>query len=495
MSDLATILGAPVAWRKASADAHLKLFLDDLQANILKTHGRHHAAHIFLQFSGVVREQITGVLNSLGEVCTSAYEQLRRNKKLPPFLDGGPVRCLFLSSSGYELLGQTIEKPAGNAFNLGMAARQGTLDDPEQGKWDQNWSGARPDALFLIADADSNVVDEEVATITDWLQQVGVTVMSVERGLQQTRNFQPGTPQAVEHFGYVDGRSQPLFLQEDIDSEAKGGWDPVFKPSQFIVKDPNGAHPVSAGSFFVFRKLEQNVRGFNAAEDTLGRKIFGIPDNAPETPEIREKLDRAGAMVVGRFEDGTPLVNSDKGLAADPPNNFDYSGDPDASKCPFHAHIRKVNPRGDIERQTGIQDPATGRTPIMARRGITYGPLRPHNADLSEFADSGNEPEKDVGLLFMAYMADIEGQFEFTQQSWADSGKFAGNLNKTVVRPLTGIDPIIGQSSSKADRDYTWDDGWTPGGVSRKIGFTQFVTMKGGEYFFAPSLTFLRTVR
>lgn len=484
MTTLATVLDTPITWTKSSTDAELKLFLDDLQANILKGHGRHHAAHIFMSFAGMNAQETAEVVRALGESCTSAYEQLRKNKRLPPHLDGGPVRCLFVSASGYTALGATVETPAGEAYRAGMPKRRDTLNDPERGTWDPHWTYAQPDAMFLIADANSHAVDRDMHAVIHYLKASKVTVLAVETGLQQTRDFQPGVPQGVEHFGYVDGRSQPLFLQEDITAEPKGGWDPAFKPSQFIVADPNGRGPLSAGSYFVFRKLEQNARGFNAAEDALGKTLFGPGAS-------QDELDRAGAMVVGRFEDGTPLTLSPTALKAAPPNNFDYSADADAARCPFQAHIRKVNPRGDIERITGTEDAQPGRRPIMARRGITYGALRPHNADRSEFADAGHEPEKEIGLLFMAYMASIENQFEFTQQSWANNDKFVANIGAKTF-PQVGIDPIIGQMGATSDptsRDYTW-----PATPPKKAGFAQFVTLKGGDYFFAPSLSFLRSV-
>jgi Dyp-type peroxidase family len=369
-----------------------------------------------------------------------------------------------------------------------MDRRGNILGDPPRATWNPvGWQGPRPDALFLLADADPDAVEADLEAAEGWLNGTGVRILVVERGLQQTRNFRANTPEGVEHFGYVDGRSQPLFLTEDIVLEDKTLWDPVFKPSQFIVADPNGRSSLSAGSYFVFRKLEQNVRGFNAAEDALGKSIFG-------NGATQDQLDRAGAMVVGRFEDGTPLVLSANGLAAPVTNDFTYAVDPDGAKCPFHAHIRKVNPRGDIERITGTADTAPGRVRIMARRGITYGELRPHNADGSEFDDAGHEPEKDVGLLFMAYMASIEDQFEFTQQSWADNPGFVANINPAKPHPETGIDPIIGQSATAADRDHTYLDGWTAGAQPKTLNFAQFVTMQGGEYFFAPSLQFLRSV-
>jgi hypothetical protein len=68
------------------------------------------------------------------------------------------------------------------------------------------------------------------------------------------------------------------------------------------------------------------------------------------------------------------------------------------------------------------------------------------------------------------------------------------NIVASQMRPSTGIDPIIGQTADAASHEHTWLDGHTPGTQPQKIGFDPFVTMKGGEYFFAPSLTFLRGV-
>lgn len=488
MTSLATMLGAPITWSNAAVDPEVKVFLDDLQANILKGHGRQHSGHIFLSFAGMLAEDVAKLIRSLGQHCTSAYEQLRTNRKNPPYIDGGSVRCMFLSASGYNALGTSITMPAGNAFQSGLSTRNAILGDPPKEAWNPDgWRGLKPDALILLADSDEIAVENDLEQIEGWLNGTGAKILVVERGLQQTRNFKPNVPEGVEHFGYVDGRSQPLCLTEDIAIEPKTAWDPVFKPSQFIVADPNGRTNLSSGSYFVFRKLEQNARGFNAAENALGKAYFGAG-------ATQDQLDRAGAMVVGRFEDGTPLVLFDAGTKASPANDFTFASDPDGTKCPFHSHIRKVNPRGDIERITGSEDTSPGRVRIMARRGITYGALRPHNANKSEFADSGHEPEKDIGLLFMAYMASIEEQFEFTQKSWANNPGFVGNINPSKSNPKTGIDSIIGQSAADTDRQHTYLDGWTPGAPSKVLSFAQFVTMQGGEYFFAPSISFLRSV-
>lgn len=148
--------------------------------------------------------------------------------------------------------------------------------------------------------------------------------------------------QAIEHFGFRDGISQPLFLKEDIERVAKeqgtDKWNPTAPLELVLVKDPLGEGDHSFGSYCVYRKLEQDVRGFKEAERELARKLGLSGKNA----------ERAGALAVGRFRDGTPVTLSPTEQNPEPvSNNFNYDEDQEGTKCPFHAHIRKTNPRGD----------------------------------------------------------------------------------------------------------------------------------------------------
>jgi deferrochelatase/peroxidase EfeB len=189
-----------------------------------------------------------------------------------------------------------------------------------------------------------------------------VKVLGIEKGLAMRNANGDG----IEHFGYVDGRSQPLLLQEDIKAEKETTdgisiWDPTFPLKQVLVPCPGGASANSFGSYFVFRKLEQNVKDFKAKEDKIAEDL-GL-----------ENKELAGAMIVGRFEDGTPVVlQKNDGMHNPVPNNFDYRDDALAMKCPFHSHIRKTNPRSESV-GTFANNLEEERSHIMARRGITYG--------------------------------------------------------------------------------------------------------------------------
>lgn len=60
-------------------------------------------------------------------------------------------------------------------------------------------------------------------------------------------------------------------------------------------------------------------------------------------------------------------------------------------------------------------------------------------------------------------------------------------------KPHAGKDPVIGQSPNGSFPHLRFPNGSAEGG-SKPFEFHSYVTMKGGEYFFAPSITFLRNL-
>lgn len=444
-----------------------KAHLDDLQGNILKGHGRDHSAHVFLKFTkGKAADVKAWIRNSLKPRLTSALKQLADTEEFKKSgKDGGIFRAFFLTASGYAYLGKDPTK-LDSTFQKGIKASVAKLNDPDVSQWDVGFQD-EIHAMVLIADV-------EQANVRFLAKELAIEVAPfaeiahVEFGDQRKNERGNG----IEHFGYVDGRSQPLMLASDVNDESDGTtlWNPKAGPAQVLVPDPFGASGAS-GSYFVFRKLEQRVKAFKTREQDLATAM-GLVGDAREL---------AGAMVVGRFEDGTPVVLSDEPMIEvsdapnghSVPNNFDYRDDLDGNKCPFHAHIRKSNPRG-----TGPGGLADENSRRMARRGITYGKRKDDGSDIENMPDGG------VGLLFMAYQTDIAKQFEFIQQRWVNDPDFPQN------RGGTGIDPVIGQASGSAPA--MWPKVWNgPSADKIPFDFSGFVTMKGGEYFFAPSLSAL----
>ncbi|MBL4905518.1 MAG: Dyp-type peroxidase, partial [Flavobacteriaceae bacterium] len=253
--------------------------------------------------------------------------------------------------------------------------------------------------------------------------------------------------------------------------EEKDGTE-FFNPSApfglVAVNDPGGRNiDTSFGSYFVYRKMQQNIKGFS--DQT---KQFASLLSSAVGREIDHEY--TGALVFGRFKDGTPVaMNSDE---AKKPlfNNFNYYEDTKGLKCPFQSHIRKTNPRGDTNRKNRIPL-GSERGHRIARRGISYG-----SKDItpsSEWTDSG--------LLFLSCQSDIEQQFLLMQCAWSDNPNF--------LIEGTGTDPITGEQNAGGDKGAKkWRLQIDKKKVSVDFQYQDLVKIRGGEYFFAPSISFCR---
>ena len=117
----------------------------------------------------------------------------------------------------------------------------------------------------------------------------------------------------------------------------------------------------------------------------------------------------------------------------------------------------------------------------ILRRGREYGSeLSPEQA----LQASANEQPR--GINFICLNANISRQFEFLQNAWIMSTKFSG---------LTGeSDPLLGNREAIPGCPVT--DRFTmphDGNLRRRVsGLPQFITVRGGAYFFLPSLRALQ---
>jgi Dyp-type peroxidase family len=497
---LAEELTQPISWK--SADGEIVAFLEDLQGNILKGHGRHHTANVFCKFpagkAAAVKSFLKGLVAS--DLVRSARSQLQdsddiKNGTATPVQKNRAFCNIMISKAGYDFLGIAIAKqPNDAAFKAGMRGRQALLSDPARTGLQTEYQ-TDFHALILIATATESALQTERTKFNNLLSAAGIFTGGTyftEIGKALYNRAKEG----IEHFGYVDGRSQPLMLLEDIAHEvvSKGGienWSPAFGPAQAVTRDPGSAADTSFGSYFVFRKLEERVSAFKESEEALGGKL-GMGE-------------LAGALVVGRYEDGTPVALSPVAAAlpyAEPPkdnipiaNNFNFEQQPPnaisaarGERCPFHSHVRKTNPRTDDTRFA-----------TMARRGITYGERVDAHVDPDgrTILDTPGEPvfpTGGVGLLFASFQASITSQFEVIQAQWANDKTFP------KTQSPCGIDPVIGQGASvKQKWPKSWGGPQTESHDFYKVATDPadkgpFVIMKGGDYFFAPCLTFLKAL-
>jgi deferrochelatase/peroxidase EfeB len=173
-------------------------------------------------------------------------------------------------------------------------------------------------------------------------------------------------------------------------------------------------------------------------------------------------------------------------------DQFTFKNDPDGATCPYGAHIRRANPRnadlpegtrgwiGKLMRTLGFSRQHTHddllsstRFHRILRRGRSYSDAAP------------GMPEQ--GLRFIALNANISRQFEFVQTSWFANSKFNG---------LDEDDPLVGgrkrlMTGARVDRFTRPQDS---GLECRLHDVPQFVTVRGGAYFFLPGLSALRYI-
>ena len=88
--------------------------------------------------------------------------------------------------------------------------------------------------------------------------------------------------------------------------------------------------------------------------------------------------------------------------------------------------------------------------------------------------ETGKNDDADQGLLFMCLNGDLERQFEFIQQTWVNSQFFHGLAGE--------VDAIVGRGKQGGQLTIPT----APGPVVIS-GFKDFVTVRGGAYFFLPS--------
>ena len=461
----------------------VKAVLEDTQGNILKSHGRDNGHHLFVAFPTDLAEPgpIRRWLATMSAYVTSAWAQYEQKlARHARGTDGGTFVNLGLSATGYTAAGLTAVMPDDTSFAAGAKNRIGWLNDPPVEQWDEGFRGPL-DAIVMVADDDPERLHAFIQMVRDSLQGVGRVVHEeIGHAMRVDKNGNLGSGQVHEHFGYADGVSQPLFFADDLEAERlrSGGfdhYDPSAALDLVLLKDPGGG-PSGHGSYFVYRKLGQNVPGFTNNIVGLAKTLFATDSPTPEQAAL------AGAYAVGRFKDGTPVVAQAEDGWTTEPNDFNFDADPDGVRCPFQAHIRKVNPRGDKQRQFALPM-GEDRARRIARRAVSFGPLT-----------LDPTPDDKVGLLFICAQSSIVDQFEFLQAVWSNFPDF--------LRPATGLDAVIGQAPGGTPTvDQQWPklygspNALGPDGnvvdpfVPFRLG--EWVTMLGGEYFFLPSLSML----
>ncbi|MCU0733292.1 MAG: hypothetical protein MUE84_17155, partial [Hyphomonas sp.] len=257
------------------AGADYLALVADTQGNILKPHGRDFAQNLFFQFVGNPAAVKTWLKNKIAPLITSAAAQGAQTAAFKANGTSAGFVNAALSADGYRALGFVdTQLPSDPSFLRGMKHPDTTaflgLNDPPVSAWQ---SGFQQAIHLLIALADDD--QARLAQLTQTIIADAATIATVV-DQEPGQVFRNDRGQVIEHFGFTDGVSQPLFLADDIEKARLNDGIDVYDPSAplglALLKDPMGS-PAGYGSYFVFRKLSQNVAGFRQNEAQLASAL------------------------------------------------------------------------------------------------------------------------------------------------------------------------------------------------------------------------------
>ncbi len=485
--------------------------LAEAQAITLKGHGRKYVLTSFVHFDGDINQiahwltyylknKITSTLSQIED--TERYKQLKNHSSIP-------IIGFYISSAGFHKL-EVInssktdfttknEALKGRLKNFLKTFQQETIipfedvaywgdmydeinqhlikDPPPTKNWDESFL-KDIHAMVLIAD-DSLERCKYITKELNKSMENGVgRVLFTEQG-ERMYSIMNNKRVEIEPFGYRDGITKINF----------------FKKGKPYTLDENKWKNIldnHYGSYLVFRKLEQDVHLFNEKIEELA-DFLGI------------SKDYAEAQVMGRYKDGTPLTifKSPKKVFTEEDKNeiisFDnfyhdpkipdpeiksyYDLDAKGMKCPFHAHVRKVNPR----KKFSLNDASSMPNPIV-RRSVPYS------------------KDGKTGLLFMCFQANITNQFLTIQDKWCNNEP----SQMYDAAPQKGLDPIGRGENAQPKDTQVWNKKWKEKGrrykkdyyegnfdFSKKIKnenkeeiIKNIVTLRGGGFFYAPPISF-----
>ena len=454
--------------------------LESIQGNILKGHGRNYSAGIFVVLSQKEEEAKASIRRltplvwsaSRQQANTASWKAEMSSRHLDASRERVPFCMLGLSAHCYKRLGldelgpapplesQSTRAAAFEAFQNGM--KQATQTpyahwDPETATWESHLKH-HFDLFIAVANNEHRDLEDSVEEVTSILRDTGAVRVEIEMGRRSARSSDLTTSGAspVEHFGFADGIAQPVFFKDQEESLEHRNPSPAQDLDTILWPEKNAESPESLGSFLTVIKLEQNVRAFRQQAGELKDAL------------ALASAEDAQALAVGRQKDGTPLVPT----VSDDPDDFNYDNDrlvrSGAKKCPASAHIRRMNRR-------------RGKNPlVIARRGFHYGEswmdTKPHDP-----------PKAGVGLLFLGLSSSLHSFISLMGETQGPRCAFQG-----------GVDALVGQSQPSPPGNPSCDgrQRWWHARDRNWVDFrmADFVTVRGGEYFFVPSMHFLRRI-
>lgn len=308
-------------------------------------------------------------------------------------------------------------------LDAGAAARQGAQTQHPGNDADMKSNAQK--LLQLLADHLAPIVSEQ--KLADTKECIGYQDLHMPLVADERTNLAYG----VEYFGFRDGIAQP---RTPVDLAGA----PREQTSFDAVLVPDGRRLLKNASFLVMRQLRQDTDRFWKAMGTQANHV-----NVGRQALAEE--------IVGRRMDGRRLDRAPDAIF-DPIQDrdaFDSGGD---RRCPLHAHVRRTNPRTELDH---------GHNPRLMRRSMAYS------------------REGACGLMFMAFNADIETQFELIQRHWTQAGNQVG-LSSAERDVLTGL-------GNQPAHFYAELPGVADAKAQTLSFVESFVTLEWGVYLYIPA--------
>lgn len=400
-----------------------------------------------------------------------------------------------LSEFALEFLEGMAPQPAAAATISRRSSLLGDIGDSAPDLWD--WGGTTAiHGMLLLYAAEEQVLKDLIDAEVDAMSAACEIVRSAGGGdnspvILRSRFYDD----FKEHFGFKDGLSQPTIARSpkvtrpaqtpppgDGDTEQvlskRDKRISLVEPGEFVLgyenerrerirsafagENQGACDLLRNGTYLVFRQLEQDVDAFNEFASLMAKQLYGSADE--------EATKRAAALLIGRCQDGEPLVSRSADSPKSPTrNDFLYSFEDGAGlACPIGSHIRRANPRDVLG-----PDPDTALRLSKMHRIIRRG--RPYGLRRSESGGKSTDGNASRGIAFIALNADIAGQFEMIQNSWLNNPSFGG---------LQGCTDPIGHVAPAGDAFIIQR---RPSNL--RVGKPRpFVKVRGGAYFFLPGI-------
>ncbi len=220
-------------------DSEADAFLEGIQGNVIKGHGRDFTRHILLKMTGDPAAVGRWIARFAAEHVTSAQASRRQRDAWRAHGGSGePFAMFLLAPDGYRYLGQQLPSPGAGEFTrpeheryfrVGMkgqpaeppqSPQTAIRSDPPVQQWEPPYQ--QPiHAMVLLADDSPERLNESEAKVIASIDGI-LERLTVECGRKIKKAFpSPLGPaetvlKVIEHFGFQDGVSQPIMIRQDL---------------------------------------------------------------------------------------------------------------------------------------------------------------------------------------------------------------------------------------------------------------------------------------